>query len=91
MNVEDFALACTRLTSEGFEVRKAQYDERAFGSWFIELSAGKRGVVRLTWDGKDSSLVLQAHHDGAWEDLWIAGDRVDQSLDRAVSEMHAVL
>ncbi len=89
MSVEDFGRACERLSQEGFEVRKAEYDDQAFGSWFIDFSIGKRGMRRVIWDGKDGWLVLQAHRDNAWKDLWIARDRKQQTLERAISEIQA--
>lgn len=89
MNVEDFALACARFNREGFEVRRAECDDRIFGSWTIDFSLGKRGTRRLIWDGTDGWLILQVRRDDTWKDVWIARDRADQTVERTISEIHA--
>ncbi len=86
MSKDDFTAATALLAGQGLVVADARYDYQVFGSWFIELATSP--ALRLVWDGRDGSLVVQRKTDKifsglpVWHDVW---------LDKRPQDMHAAL
>jgi hypothetical protein len=57
-----YDLAVQKLTN--IDIKKKEYNDKAFGSWFIEIQD-----KRLVYDGKDSWLIFKTKTKGDWTDL----------------------
>ncbi|RPH58586.1 MAG: hypothetical protein EHM89_12125 [Acidobacteria bacterium] len=78
MGAVDFEQVRERLRDAGLNERAAHYDDASFGSWYIEIEA--RRPLRVVWDGKDGSLILQHKNvEGGWDDLGIAKTEAEQT------------
>ena len=75
MTKSDFETATTLLKDKFGEIASANYNDKSFGSWFVELKANPR--LRLLWDGKEGQLNVQRiskelfNGFPVWDNLWI--------------------
>lgn len=83
MTRDDFDHARTEIERETIGIRKARFDEAAFGSWFIETSRPRR---RLVWDGRGGTLIVQAKSLLGWKDQWWA-PKEEPSIRLAVTQL----
>jgi len=72
------------------EVCKAEYDDSAFGSWFIDFWARCSSKNRIMWDGRDARLVLQVQRDAEWQEVWAERERERQTVDLALAHVRSV-
>ena len=75
MNKETFDHVFKVVTNANYPVEINEYDEKAFGSWYITLkTAPKR---RLVWDGKEQWLLVEEQTSetfngmNKWKVIWV--------------------
>jgi hypothetical protein len=96
MNRKAFDETLVLLTASGLKPRSHEYEEKVFGSWWIEVDGDPR--LRIIWDGKNASVVVQRlatrtpprRDEDAWEDRWVGRDRAEQTPARLVGETLAL-
>jgi hypothetical protein len=75
MNKETFDHVFKEVTDANYPIEKSEYNENAFGSWYICLNIAPRR--RLVWDGKEHWLVAEEETSenfkgvNKWKDIWI--------------------
>lgn len=72
------------LAQEGLTEIDARYDERAFGSWSIEIK--HTPPLRLLWDGKEGWVFIQWRTEQTWQGFPVWDDLWDRNRDDATPE-----
>jgi hypothetical protein len=77
------------LAAAGFIESASRHDEHAFGSWYVQVEGDP--PFRVCWDGREGWLVIQQRsEDGRWQDVWVARERSEQTLDKLVAEVSSL-
>jgi hypothetical protein len=83
--IPDFQTYRAALEERGFRAVEVRYDERAFGSWHVELEG--QPAIRLAWWGKEQWLLAQRRSGDEWVDAWIGRDARDQTPASAITQL----
>ncbi|HEY8573969.1 MAG TPA: hypothetical protein VIL76_16005 [Phenylobacterium sp.] len=72
----DFETVRTLAADLGLALREAEYNHRAFGSWYLTVAAGHR-ELRIVYDGRDFQLridepVTPVGNWEPWAECWAA-------------------
>jgi len=81
MSRKDFDEACNGLRAAGCRVGTAEYDEEAFGNWFVDFRSPEEHRYRAIWEARDCWLILQKDVAGAFTDCWIGRDRNQHNVN----------
>lgn len=93
MNENDFKTASLLLAQEIAPITQAKYEEKIFGSWYVELAT--QPPLRLIWDGRDGWLRIERHTDkkfndlDVWDEIWVDEKPKDNqtAIQKALVEM----
>lgn len=84
----DFANACIRFAEAGFTIDEANYTDRAFGSWTLQISKGGLAPHLVMWDGRDRWLILQSKDSSdQWVDEWVVREPQEDSIDQIIGRL----
>jgi hypothetical protein len=88
MTEDDFRQSQRLFRQAGFHVEKAQFDEKTFGSWWVELSRNGLPRQQVVWDGRDRWLIVQAFaSSGSWMDKWVGRKKAEQTAVAALAQL----
>ncbi len=70
-------------------VRKSEFDDEAFGSWYIETQS--QPVYRVVHDGRDNTVVLEVSNNDEWSSLMFDKTKTGKHIiKRLVEELNAL-
>lgn len=88
MTEHDLRRSVELFRRAGFAVQESRFDEKCFGSWFIEVTREGLPRQRVVWDGKDGWLIVEAFASGgSWMDKWTGRKRNEQTPEAALCQL----
>lgn len=88
MPEQDFEGSKVLFERSGFTVGECYYDEKAFGSWFIEVAKEGLPQQRVAWDGKDGWLIVAVFAStGSWMNKWLGRKKLEQNAEAALEHL----
>ena len=57
----------TKLKELNIPIKESEYNEKAFGSWYIEIKSSP--PYRVVHDGRDKTIVLEKNNNNEWSSV----------------------
>ena len=80
--MKEYSAMLSNLESHNIPIKDSEFNEEAFGSWYIETQS--EPVYRIVHDGRDKTIVLEVNNNNEWTSLMfdktITGKYVIQRL-----------
>ncbi len=67
MEMRQYERILSELKSKNVPISCAEYDEQAFGSWYIQIEFSP--PLRIAHDGRDKTIVLEEKKKNEWNCL----------------------
>jgi hypothetical protein len=55
------------MKSKNIPIKHSEFDDEAFGSWYIELDS--QPLYRIVHDGRDKTIVLEENKNHEWSSI----------------------
>lgn len=65
--MKEYNAMLLNFKAHNIPVRESEFNEQAFGSWYIETKS--QPVYRVVHDGRDRTIVLEVKHNNEWSCL----------------------
>jgi hypothetical protein len=65
--MKEFDSMLASLNECSIPIKYSEYDENAFGSWYVEIDS--KPMYRVVHDGRDKTIVLEVHRNNEWNSL----------------------
>ena len=87
--MKEFNLILTCLKEFSIPIRYSEYDEQAFGSWYIEIESNP--LYRVAHDGRDKTIVLEVNRNNEWDclisDKTKSGKHIIEKLRKELNDL----
>lgn len=89
MNIEAVKITKIILGEANLNVTEAEYHNKAFGSWFIDVFTNP--IYIIVWDGKKSWLVVEEKTDeifnniAVWKEKWVVKNPNEYDLQHGIN------
>lgn len=87
--MKEYNAVLASLKELDIPIKESEYNEQAFGSWYVEIKS--LPPYRVVHDGRDKTIVLEENKNGEWSSLMYDKSKTGKHvIERLVQEINAL-